>query len=196
LYYQGSKDFCVSGVIICGVTTCCPIVFDSIACGVISGGLIVFGPITYGGTDSAIIGGNVIVLGIVVSSDVTICGCILLSGTIVLIVNQLKIAGVRSVLPAISVALTWNVCTVLLPVPLIPNAIRKTSLSKTIGLEQVNVGKLSILQLYPVIPESSMPPNINVIKFDAVVPPPICKFNPVLLSMAEVMTESGGVVSK
>jgi hypothetical protein len=171
LYYQGSKDFCVSGVIICGVTTCCPIVFDSIACGVISGGLIVFGPITYGGTDSAIIGGNVIVLGIVVSSDVTICGCILLSGTIVLIVNQLKIAGVRSVLPAISVALTWNVCIVL-PELLIPTVDWKTLLSKMMGLKQVNIGRLSILQLYPVTPESSIPPNINVIEFVSVIPPP------------------------
>ena len=46
------------------------------------------------------------------------------------------------------------------------------------------------------MPESSIPTNINVIKFDAVISPPICKFNPVLSSIAEVMIESGGVVSK
>jgi hypothetical protein len=75
------------------------------------------------------------------------------------------------VLPAISVALTWNVCKVLSEL-LIPTVDWKTLLSKMMGLKQVNIGRLSILQLYPVTPESSIPPNINVIEFVSVIPPP------------------------
>lgn len=174
-YYQRSKGVCG---IICGVTICGSIVFGTTVSGVISGG------------------GGATVCSVVVSCGVIICeGSILLSvGTMVFTVNQLNIAGVRSVLPAISVALTWNVCVVLAGLP-IPNVDWKTLLSKMTGLKQVNVGRLSILQLYPVIPESSIPSNINVIEFAAVIPPPLTMFNPVLLSIADVMIVSGGVVS-
>jgi hypothetical protein len=82
---------------------------------------------------------------------------------------------------------------------LIPAANWKTFLSKTAGLEQVNVGKLSTLQLYPAIAESSVPANIRAIEFDAVVvvvSPPFCMFKPMLLWIAEVMNVSGGEVSK
>ena len=79
------------------------------------------------------------------------------------------------------------------PGPLIPTAVWKILLSKTTGLEQVKVGKGSMLQLCPVMPESSIPTNINVIEFDAVISPPFCTINPVLLSIAVVMIVSGGV---
>jgi len=143
----------------------------------------------FGSIVSGVINGDVIpnggspVYGIIVFSGVIVREGILLSGTSVSSGDQLNTAGVGSLLPARSVALTWNVCTVL-PVLLIPAANWKTFLSKTAGLEQVNVGKLSTLQLYPAIAESSVPANVRAIEFDAVVvvvSPPFCMFKPMLL---------------